>query len=129
MNKSRTQQATEAMREALIQKATGNALERCQDNGAAVRGYLLRAESYEATARELMCPASSPRIAHGEVVPERGSDVKSSFIADTLEISSVPTLFEQEQLLIGNALDVVGHGLRKQLIQRHSLEHSETQYL
>lgn len=28
-------------------------------------------------------------------------------------ISSVPTLFEQDQLLIGNALDAVGHGLRK----------------
>ena len=28
-------------------------------------------------------------------------------------ISSVPTLFEQDPLLIGNALNVVGHDLRK----------------
>ena len=28
-------------------------------------------------------------------------------------LSSVPTLFEQDQLLIGNVLDVVGYGLCK----------------
>jgi hypothetical protein len=34
-----------------------------------------------------------------------------------------------DQLLIGNAVNAIGHGLRKQLIQRNSFEHGQTQDL
>ncbi|MEO7859931.1 MAG: hypothetical protein ABIU05_05715, partial [Nitrospirales bacterium] len=54
-------------------------------------------------------------------------DPSQSEIRLPVAISSVPTLFEQDQLLIGNALNVVGHDLRKELIQRQSFKHGEAQ--
>jgi GNAT superfamily N-acetyltransferase len=44
-------------------------------------------------------------------------------------LSSVPTLCEQNQLVIGNLLNFVAHRLCKQLIQRDFLEHGQAKDL
>lgn len=49
--------------------------------------------------------------------------------ADTSGISSVPTLFEQIQLISQICRNFVLDGSRKQLIQRDSLEHRQAQDL
>jgi hypothetical protein len=113
-SESRTKQAVEAQRKALVERRIADGLARAGDgHGAHMHRDL--ATAYAQTAAELAAPpATLPAIAHGEVALPAVDGNRALRLVDTLETPDGPSIEAslcRASLLVGENLDAAALGV------------------